>query len=109
MSVVSGWQGDVVPRAGVQTIEVPVAKGLTGPVLARFINMPANSTTLSLTTAVSGLVYQRPATLDTTKATLNKRASEGGEIIPIASGDWAFADCATVAVSRHTRSLEDLR
>src|SRR5437763_7707297 len=28
VNVVSGWQGDVVPRAGVQTIEVPVAKGL---------------------------------------------------------------------------------
>jgi Alpha/beta hydrolase domain len=96
VSVVSGWQGDVVQRAGVQTIEVPVAKGLTGPVLARFINMPAKSNTLSLTTAVSGLVYQRPLTLDTSKATLNRRASEGGEVTPIASGDWAFADCATV-------------
>lgn len=96
VSVVSGWQGDVVPRANVQTIQVPVAAGLTGPVLARFINMPANSTTLSLSTAVSGLLYQRPATLDTTKATLNKRASEKGEIIPIASSDWAFADCTTV-------------
>ncbi len=96
VSVVSGWQGDVVARAGVQTIEVPVAKDLTGPVLARFINMPAKSNTLSLTTAVSGLVYQRPLTLDTSKATLNRRASEDGEVVPIASGDWAFADCATV-------------
>ncbi len=96
VSVVSGWQGDVVPRAGVQTIEVPVAKDLTGPVLARFINMPAKSNTLSLATAVSGLIYQRPLTLDTSKATLNRRASEDGEVVPIASGDWAFADCATV-------------
>lgn len=96
VSVVSGWQGDVVPRAGVQTIEVPAAKGLTGPVLARFINMPANANTLSLTTAVSGLVYQRPLTLDTSKATFNKRTSEDGAVMPIASGDWAFADCATV-------------
>jgi len=96
VSVVSGWQGDVVPRAGVQTIEVPVAKDLTGPVLARFINMPARSNTLSLTTAVSGLVYQRPATLDTSKATLNRRTSEEGEVVAIPSGDWAFADCATV-------------
>src|SRR5579863_9547644 len=57
VGVVSGWQGDVVPRPGVQTIQVPVATGLTGPVIARFINMPPNSTTLSLTTAISGLVY----------------------------------------------------
>ncbi len=96
VGVVSGWQGDVIPRAGLQMINVPVAPGLTGPVLARFIDMPPGSTTLSLTTAVSGLVYQRPATLDTTKATLNKRASENGKIIPIASGDWAFADCTAV-------------
>ena len=84
-----------------KTIEVPIARNadgssLTGPVLAGFINMPPNSHTLSLTTAVSGLVYQRPATLDTSKAILNKRASENGEILPIASTDWAFADCTTV-------------
>ncbi|HTA43713.1 MAG TPA: hypothetical protein VK789_14765, partial [Bryobacteraceae bacterium] len=52
VGIVSGWQGDVVPRNGVQTISVPVAKGLTGPVVARFINMAPNTTTLSLATAV---------------------------------------------------------
>lgn len=96
VGVVSGWQGDVVPRPGVQTIQVPVATGLTGPVLARFINMPPNSSTLSLTTAVSGLVYQRPATLDTTKATLTKRTAEDAPATPIASTDWALADCTAV-------------
>ena len=45
VSVVSGWQGDVHPRAGVQTIAVPIAKNadgspVTGPVTARFINSP---------------------------------------------------------------------
>lgn len=97
VSVVSGWQGDVVPRSGVQTITVPVAKGLTGPVLARFMDMPAHSTTVSLTTAVSGLVYQRPATLDTSKATLTRRVSEYGAPTAIASGEWAFADCTAAA------------
>src|SRR5665213_1440805 len=96
VGVVSGWQGDVVPRAGIQTIEVPVAKGLTGPVLARFINMPPGTNTLALASAVSGLVYQRPASLDTAKATLNRRASESGALVPIAGADWAFADCRTV-------------
>jgi hypothetical protein len=96
VNIVSGWQGDVVPRAGVQTIEVPAARGLTGPVLARFINMPAGSNTLALASAVSGLVYQRPASLDTSKATLTRRASENGEIVPIPSAAWAFADCRTV-------------
>jgi Alpha/beta hydrolase domain len=101
VSVVSGWQGDVVARAGVQTIEVPTATNtggasLTGPVLARFINQPSGTTTVSLATAISGLNYQRPETLDTTKATLNKRTSEDGEIVPIASTDWAFADCRNI-------------
>jgi hypothetical protein len=111
--VVSGWQGDVIPRPGVQTIEVPVAKNadgasLTGPVLARFINMPPDSNTVALATAISGLIYQRPATLDTTRATLNKRTSEDGEIVPIASTDWAYADCRTVPFSRHSRSFQNL-
>jgi hypothetical protein len=101
VSVVSGWQGDVISRPGVQTIQAPMAKNadgssITGPVLARFIDMPPHTNTLPLTSAVAGLVYQRPATLDTAKATLNKRASESGSIVPIPSGDWAFADCAAV-------------
>ena len=42
----SGWQGDVVARPGAETITVPVAKNrdgssITGPVLARFSDMPA--------------------------------------------------------------------
>src|SRR5581483_2277508 len=85
VGVVSGWQGDVVPRSGVQTITVPVAKGLTGPVIARFINMASNTTTLSLTNAVSGLVYQRPESLDTKKATLSRRTSDYGKPEPISS------------------------
>ena len=43
----SGWQGDIAPRDGVETISVPVAKNpdgssLTGPVLAQFSDMPPN-------------------------------------------------------------------
>ncbi len=102
VSVVSGWQGDVIPRAPLQSIEVPVAKNadgspVTGPVLARFIDSPAGANTLSLTTAVSGLIYQRPLTLDTTKATLRMRASEEAPNKVIAAGDWAFADCTKTA------------
>src|SRR5664279_1043755 len=53
VSVVSGWQGDVIPRPGLQTITVPVAKNpdgtpLTGPVIERFINMAAGSNTLDI-------------------------------------------------------------
>jgi hypothetical protein len=99
VSVVSGWQGDVNPRPNLQTIVVPIAKNpdgtsVTGPFTARFINSPKGATTLPLASAVSAVVYQLPATLDTSKATLTKRASEDGPKTTIASSDWAFADCS---------------
>jgi hypothetical protein len=37
--VVSGWQGDIPATDGLQTAEVPVASGLSGPAFARFMNM----------------------------------------------------------------------
>ena len=94
VSIVSGWQGDVIPRAGLQTITVPVAKNpdgspLTGPVFERFINMPADTTTLDIGTApYTALTYQRPLTLDTSKASLTKRAS------PTAPGRPHSRQCA---------------
>src|ERR1035438_7197188 len=65
VSVVSGWQGDVLPRPGLETITVPVAKNpdgspLTGPVFERFINMAAGTTTLDIGSApYVALTYQR--------------------------------------------------
>jgi hypothetical protein len=88
----SGWQGDLLPRAGAETISVPIARNpdgssITGTVLARFSNMPSGATTLALPVA------HQAASLDTTKATLTKRATEDGAIIPLASYEWVFADC----------------
>jgi hypothetical protein len=102
VSLVSGWQGDLPESATAQTIRVPVARNpdgssITGPVIERFINMPADSTTLEMNTArYTALYYQRPASMDTAKATLVKRASPDGPAIPVASKDWAFADCRKV-------------
>ncbi len=99
VSVVSGWQGDVILRPGLQTITVPVAKNvdgspLTGPVFERFVNMAADTTTLDIGTApYVALTYQRPLTLDTAKASLTKRASPTARAIPIPSNAWSFADC----------------
>src|SRR3954454_15888621 len=58
VSLVSGWQGDLLPRAGAQTITVPIAKArdgalLTGPVVQRFINLAPNTNTIDLTAADS--------------------------------------------------------
>jgi hypothetical protein len=92
----SGWQGDVRPRPGAETITVPVAKNpdgssITGPVLARFRDIPPGTVTLPLP------VPHAPATLDTTRATLTRRAAEDGAVVPLAAADWAFADCRTAA------------
>ncbi len=89
----SGWQGDLAARPNAETIIVPIAKNpdgssITGPALARLSNMPVGTTTLPLPPA------HEAASLDTTKATLTRRASEDGAIFPIAGSDWAFADCS---------------
>ncbi|HWC98190.1 MAG TPA: alpha/beta hydrolase domain-containing protein [Candidatus Sulfopaludibacter sp.] len=101
ISLVSGWQGDVMAAANKQTITVPVASRadgspLTGPVIERLIDIPANTSTMDLrTTAYVGLAYQRPVTLDTSKASLTRRASSGAVPVRMASADWAFADCTS--------------
>ena len=96
----SGWQGDLIPRAGAETIDVPVARNsdgssITGPVLARFSNMPAGTKSMPLPGA-SRRGFSN-ASLDSAHATLTRRASEDGEVVPIASSDWAFADCSQVS------------
>jgi hypothetical protein len=87
-----GWQGDLPPRPGAERITVPVAKNpdgssIVGLSLARFSDMPAGANTLSLPVA------HETASLDTARATLTKRASEDGAVVPISGADWAFADC----------------
>ena len=95
----SGWQGDLSRQPGLETLSVPVAKNpdgssITGPVMASLMNLPANSTTASLMNGYAALRYQRPVTLDPTKAQLTRQWSDDGEAIPVAAKDWAFADCS---------------
>ena len=82
----SGWQGDIPARNGIETIAVPIARNpdgssITGPALARFSDMPANTNTLPIVrgrqalTAQDGTVPGQPFSLDTSKATLTRRAS----------------------------------
>lgn len=101
INLLSGWQGDLPQRPDAQTIVVPVARKsdgspLTGPVLERLIDIPSNTTTLDLgATPYVGLTYQRPLTLDTTKAQFTRRPSRNAPAAAVSSGDWAFADCTT--------------
>ncbi|MCX6624777.1 MAG: alpha/beta hydrolase domain-containing protein, partial [Acidobacteria bacterium] len=102
VTVVSGWQGDVLPRPGLQTLAVPMATGpggapLTGPVIQRRINIPPGTHTVDLRILPhGGLTYQRPVTLDTAKARLTRRTSQAAPAIPLADSGWAFADCTAV-------------
>jgi len=107
ISLVSGWQGDVAPTSNNQTIVVPVARhadgsSITGPVIARFYNIPAgtNTVALRLSSMGAGPPAYPPADLNQPEATLISAASEtpsgvkaGVAAIPRAS--WAFADCRT--------------
>jgi hypothetical protein len=106
ISLVSGWQGDVTPTAVNQTIRVPVARHrdgspVTGPVLARFTDVPAGTNTMPLRIGSLGTASYPPLTLDTSKARLTFHTSEtvdgrkGGEgTVP--GTDWAFADCRSM-------------
>ena len=109
ISLVSGWQGDVVPTAANQTIAVPVAKNrdgssVTGPAIARFYNVAAGANTvlIRLSSMGGGSAVYPPATLDQTSATLTMHTSEtpaGAKsgTVSIPRKAWAFADCRSVA------------
>ena len=94
ISLVSGWQGDVIPSASNQTIKVPVAKNadgtsITGPVLARFYDLPPGTNTAPIRIGSLGTGFYPPATLDAAKASLTfhtsgrfpERSSGGGRAL----------------------------
>ncbi|WP_156885664.1 alpha/beta hydrolase domain-containing protein [Massilia niastensis] len=100
VQVISGWQGDLEPAPGRQSAAVPVArqrngKPVTGPALARFVDMPAGATTLPL---VAGLMGQNrrplPVSMSTARARLFYQTRDSDRRTTLPSGDWAFADCA---------------
>jgi hypothetical protein len=100
ISVISGWQGDIPPDPRLQTIAVPIARGragapVSGPTIARFVDMPAGATTLPLNGGQGrGVPRPPPLSLDTAKATLYRAASDRQPLTALAAEDWAFADCA---------------
>ena len=104
VSLVSGWQGDVVPSDTNQTIQVPRAKhpdgsSVTGPFVIRLTGQAGTTATLTMARSTAPTLYP-PATLDTAAATLVSAAAEtpmGAKsgVSRIASTDWAFATCET--------------
>ena len=102
ISLVSGWQGDVVPTATNQTIQVPRAtnpdgSSIVGPFIARMLDQKGSTARILMS---RGTPAYPAATLDTSKATLISALSETAEgvksgVTKIASADWAFASCET--------------
>ena len=106
----SGWQGDnsgtTAPKPGAnEYLIVPATRNadgspVTGLVLGRVVN--ASGKDSQIMRVNSNPVPYKPASLDTTKATLTAHASEtidgkiGGKIA-IASDDWAWAKCSDAA------------
>lgn len=99
--LVSGWQGDLPKDPALQTANVPIAKGpggrpLTGPVLVRFQDLPAGTSTAPLAGSIGRPTARpEPVTLDTRKATLFYQTPGREERHQVAATDWAFADCST--------------
>lgn len=104
VSLVSGWQGDVIPTANNQTIVVPIARNqegsaITAPVIARFYDVPEGTKTAPIRLASLGTAQPYPpAGLEQPDARLtwHTRESYSGEkdaAHPVARGDWRFANC----------------
>ncbi len=94
--VVSGWQGDIPPIANQQTATVPLARGVTGPVEVRFVDMPPGSKSLPLRGGLgAGVPLSQPASLASAKATLIRRSSDEAPGVAVPAADFAFADCST--------------
>jgi hypothetical protein len=95
--VVSGWQGDIAPQPGIQTLMVPTAYGpggapLVGAVMQRLANVRGASASIA---GGIGRPTPRPepVSLDTAKARLTRQTSDAATPLVIPSDAWAFADC----------------
>jgi len=103
VSLVSGWQGDVLPTAINQTIQVPRAhnpegSSITGPFVVRLTDQTGSTAALIIPRNTPS--PYPPATLDTAKASLVSATSESAtgvksNVVKFSSSDWAFADCTT--------------
>jgi hypothetical protein len=104
VTLLNGWQGDIAPSATNFTVQVPVARNadgspITGTVLARLADLPANTASRPLAMLANAIPYDA-ASLDTRQARLitkasEKRSGETAGVTEVPASDWAFADCTT--------------
>ncbi|MBL8176112.1 MAG: hypothetical protein JNK48_15650 [Bryobacterales bacterium] len=87
-----GWQFDVAKRPGLLRIDLPVAKGVSGPVREDF----------QCTGATRRFALQSaypPMDLNDASARLYVRGTTFGKRTPVARGEWRFADVFTVELN----------
>ena len=102
----SGWQGDLLPGAGLLTVDLPEAladgKRLRGTVRQEFIAEQEGIVSMPLSGADNIRSYET-LDLDTGQASLTVREHETDPREPVAQGGWAFAGVgAQVAHRRDT-------
>jgi hypothetical protein len=104
VSLVSGWQGDVIATAANQTIVVPIARNrngsaITGPVIARFYDVPEGTKTAPIRLASLGTPQPYPPVdleQPDSRLTWHTRENYSGEqdaAHSVARADWRFANC----------------
>jgi hypothetical protein len=110
----SGWQGDIpfegasIHGTPAETIRVPVAHALngpsiTGPVIARFIDVKPGVNTLPIRAAIGYATSGTPPLpidLDTSHARLISKQYEdidgvSGPVTTIPSTEWSWGDCSS--------------
>lgn len=107
ISLVSGWQGDIVATPANQTIQVPIARNpdgtaIAGPVLVRFIDVkPGHTAPIRFGFMSTSTPFYRPASLDQAEATLTSSTIESpagvrSDVAVVPRDRWAFADCSRV-------------
>ncbi|MDP7412746.1 MAG: alpha/beta hydrolase domain-containing protein [SAR202 cluster bacterium] len=90
----SGWQGDLLPGEGRQTMRVPTARdngsAITGVTRSEFIVADPGVTSLPLSSNDYTISYEA-ASIETAQATFTVRAYETDQRQAIASDAWRFA------------------
>jgi hypothetical protein len=98
--VICGWQSDLIAMPAIYTAAVPIARkpdgeSITGPMFARFVDVPEGSTSIPLVGSIGPLTFPlaTPASLDTRSARLFYQSAPDAPPVDIDPRDWAFADC----------------
>ena len=96
----SGWQADVLPGGGRQTLTVPVAthkdgSAISGPVRQEYTLAVAAPSVFLAGSGGTATASIPTATLDNSSATLTMRVHWNDPKVLIPNSQWTFADCSS--------------